>query len=120
MDSDGFIKIVSRVKEMIITGGFNVHPQEVEDVIAQVDSIAKVAVVGVPKDDGSERVVAAVVLADGATLDVDALKKHCRENLTRYKVPRDFFAFDELAEDQLGKIRRVEVRQQVLDRLEES
>ena len=120
MDSDGFIKIVSRVKEMIITGGFNVHPQEVEDVIAQVDSIAKVAVVGVPKDDGSEKVVAAVVLADGATLDVDALRKHCQENLTRYKVPREFYAFDELAEDQLGKIRRVEVRQQVLDMLDKA
>lgn len=120
MDSDGFIKIVSRVKEMIITGGFNVYPQDVEDVIGELDWVEKVAVVGVPKDDGSEKVVAALVLADGAELDVDALKEHCYSELTRYKVPRDFYAFDSLAEDQLGKIRRVEVRQQVLDEIDES
>lgn len=117
MDADGFIRIVSRIKEMIITGGFNVYPQEVEDVLEQDEAIDSVAVVGVPRDDGSEKVVAAVVLAPGAELDVPALRAHAKKNLTPYKVPHEFVAFDELDTDQLGKVRRVEVRTRVLEEL---
>ena len=69
MEADGFIKIVSRIKEMIITGGFNIYPAEVEDVIRQHPDVNAVAVVGLPRADGSEDVVGCIVLNDGAVLD---------------------------------------------------
>ncbi|MGO1418984.1 MAG: long-chain-fatty-acid--CoA ligase [Candidatus Corynebacterium faecigallinarum] len=113
MESDGFVKIVSRIKEMIVTGGFNVYPQEVEEVLADHPSVAAASVVGVPRSDGSETVAAGIVLAEGARLDEEVLKDHCREGLARYKVPRIFQIFDELPADQLGKVRRVEVQAQM-------
>lgn len=114
MESDGFVKIVSRIKEMIVTGGFNVYPAEVEEVLTEHPSVAQASVVGLPRADGSETVAAAVVLADGARLDEEVLKDHCREGLARYKVPRVFKVFEELPADQLGKVRRVEVRSLML------
>lgn len=119
MEEDGFIKIVSRIKEMIITGGFNVYPAEVEDVLTSHESIEQASVVGLPRSDGSENVVAAVVLKDGKKLDAEALRAYCFENLTRYKVPRRFHAVDELPADQMGKVRRREVLEKVQD-IEES
>ncbi|RAV33435.1 long-chain-fatty-acid--CoA ligase [Corynebacterium heidelbergense] len=120
MEPDGFVRIVSRIKEMIITGGFNVYPQEVEEIIAEFDGVQRVAVVGLPRDDGSETVVAAVVLTGKNKLSdatKTALKEHCQRNLTKYKVPREFYQLDELACDMMGKVRRTEVRQQVQELL---
>ena len=119
MEEDGFIRLVSRIKELIITGGFNVYPAEVEDVMRRHPDITDVAVVGRPREDGSEDVVACVVLEDGAALDPDGLKDFARENLTRYKVPRTFYHFEELNRDQMGKVRRREVRDSLLARLAE-
>ena len=118
MEEDGFIKLVSRIKELIITGGFNVYPAEVEEVIRTHKDVADVAVVGRPRPDGSEDVVACIVLNDGAALDPEGLKEFARENLTRYKVPRTFYHFEELAKDQMGKIRRREVQADLIRRLE--
>ena len=120
MEEDGFIKLVSRIKELIITGGFNVYPAEVEDVIRTHPDVADVAVVGRPREDGSEDVVACIVLNDGSALDPDGLKDFARKRLTRYKVPRTFYHFDELAKDPMGKIRRREVRDDLLAKLAES
>ncbi|WP_257159043.1 long-chain-fatty-acid--CoA ligase [Corynebacterium cystitidis] len=114
MEPDGFIKIVSRLKEVIITGGFNVYPAEVEDAVRSHPDVENVAVVGRPREDGSEDVVACVTLRDGAALNPDGLKAHARNQLTRYKVPRTFYHFEELASDQLGKIRRREVQEDLL------
>ena len=119
MESDGFIKIVSRIKEMIITGGFNIYPAEVEDVIRQHPDVNAVAVVGLPRADGSEDVVGCIVLNDGAVLDPEGLKDYCRERLTRYKVPRRFYHFEHLASDQLGKVRRREVQKDLMALIEE-
>ena len=76
--------------------------------------------VGRPRTDGSEDVVACVVLAEGTMLDPEGLKDFARENLTRYKVPRTFYHFEELPKDQLGKIRRREVRDVLLAHLEQN
>ena len=119
MEPDGYIKLVSRIKEIIITGGFNVYPGEVEEILREHPSIDDVAVVGRPREDGSEDVVACLDLADGAALDPEGLKDYCRERLTRYKVPRTFYHFEELAKDQMGKIRRREVRDDLLSKLAE-
>lgn len=118
MESDGFVKIVSRIKEMIITGGFNIYPAEVEAVLTEHPAVAKASVVGLDREDGSETVCAAVVLEKGSLDDAlsNELKEFCREKLTRYKVPREFEQFDELPADQLGKVRRGEVMDLVLER----
>lgn len=119
MESDGFIKLVARIKEVIITGGFNVYPAEVEQVLIDHPDITDATVVGLPKHDGSEMVVAAITLADYAQLDTDAYRKYCYDNLTRYKVPRVFFHLEELPKDQMGKVRRRDVRDVLLKQLEE-
>ena len=110
MEEDGFIRLVSRIKEIIITGGFNVYPGEVEETLLDHPDVAEAAVVGRPRSDGSEDVVACIVLNDGAALDPEGLKAYARKHLTRYKVPREFYHFEELNRDQTGKIRRREVR----------
>lgn len=117
MEPDGFIRLVARIKEVIITGGFNVYPAEVEEVVAGHPDVAEAAVVGLPREDGSEEVVAAITLNEGAALDPEGLKEFARERLTRYKVPRTFYHFDELPRDQMGKIRRREVQEQLVAKL---
>ncbi len=117
MEEDGFIRLVSRIKEIIITGGFNVYPAEVEDTIKSHPDVVDCAVVGRPRPDGSEDVVACVILRDGAALDPEGMKEFARERLTRYKVPRTFYHFQDLAKDQLGKIRRREVQKELLELL---
>jgi len=117
MENDGWIKLVARIKEMIITGGFNVYPDEVEGVMRNHPDIEDIAVVGRPREDGSEDVVACITLLDGSALDPDGLKAYARQRLTRYKVPRDFYHFDQLNRDQTGKIRRREVRDTLLQLL---
>ena len=119
MEKDGFIRLVARIKEVIITGGFNVYPAEVEDAIAAHPDVAEVAVVGRPRDDGSEDVVACIVLRDGSALDPEGLKEFARQRLTRYKIPRTFYHFESLSKDQLGKIRRREVQSDLLKMLED-
>ena len=118
MEEDGFIRIVSRIKEMIITGGFNIYPAEVEEFLEEHEQIQKAGVVGLPLDDGSEEVVAAVVLAPGvqeSDFDADKVREWAREGLTRYKVPRRYFVIDEMPADLIGKIRRREVKDLVLE-----
>ncbi|MEJ6012866.1 long-chain-fatty-acid--CoA ligase [Corynebacterium sp. H127] len=116
MEEDGFIRLVARLKEVIITGGFNVYPGEVEEVLLEHPDVKECAVVGLPRKDGSESVCAAITLAEGAALDPEGLKTYCREQLTRYKVPRRFYHFEELPTDQMGKVRRREVQEQLISR----
>lgn len=116
MDEDGFIRLVSRIKEMIITGGFNVYPVEVEEVLKEHPDVEDATVVGMPRHDGSENVAAAITLREGAALDPEGLKEHCRALLTRYKVPRKFYHFDEMPRDQLGKIRRRDVQAMLIEK----
>jgi long-chain acyl-CoA synthetase len=113
-DADGFVKIVDRIKELIITGGFNVYPSEVEDALRELPEIEDLAVVGVPADgDSGEIVVAAVVPVAGATVDPERVRAYARERLAGYKVPRRVVILDELPHSQIGKILRRRVRDQV-------
>ena len=117
MDEDGFVKLVARIKEVIITGGFNVYPAEVEEVLRGHSDVENVAVVGRPREDGSEDVVACVTLREGAAIDPEGLKEFARGRLTRYKVPRTFYHFEELPENLMGKISRREVRDELVKRI---
>jgi long-chain acyl-CoA synthetase len=114
---DGFVTIVDRLKELIITGGFNVAPTEVEDALQTHPDIAEASVVALPRPSGGEDVAAAVVMRPGATLDVEALRDHCRSRLAAYKVPRRIVEVDELPRSLIGKVLRREVRERLLSGL---
>ncbi|MFB9323566.1 class I adenylate-forming enzyme family protein [Cryptosporangium minutisporangium] len=111
MDATGACRIVGRLKDMIKTGGENVSPEEVEEVIAAHPSVARAAVVGAPHDRWGELVVAFVVAAEGAgTVEPAALEQHCRERLSPFKVPRAWRVTDELPMTASTKIQRAELR----------
>ena len=113
-DAEGFVRIVDRIKELIITGGFNVYPSEVEDVLREIPEVEDVAVVGVrAADDTGEEVVAAVVLVAGATIDPERVRAFARERLTGYKVPRRVMIVEDLPRSQIGKILRRRVRDRI-------
>jgi long-chain acyl-CoA synthetase len=114
VDEDGFTTIVDRVKELIITGGFNVSPSEVESVLRSHPDLTDAAAIGVPAPSGGEKVIAVVVLRPGAELDQDALRAWCRERLAAYKVPREIVTVDDLPRSMLGKVLRKQVREQYL------
>lgn len=115
VSADGFVTIVDRLKELIITGGFNVSPSEVEDALEAHPDVVAAAVVGLPRSSGGEEVAAAVVLRDGAELDASALRDFCRTRLTPYKVPKRIVAVDDLPRSLIGKVLRRQVRERMLD-----
>ena len=115
IDPDGFVRIVDRIKELIITGGFNVSPSEVEEVLVRFDGVTEAAVVGLPSP-GGEQVAAAIVVESGASVDVQALRTFARSHLTPYKVPRRIVVVDELPKSLIGKTLRRKVRDQLADR----
>jgi malonyl-CoA/methylmalonyl-CoA synthetase len=103
-DDDGYLRIVGRAKELIITGGFNVYPREVEDVLLGHPAVAEAAVVGLPSDEWGEEVVAAVVLAGDAA--PEALRAWCRERLAHFKCPRQVRVVASLPRNAMGKVDR--------------
>ncbi|MDH5821428.1 long-chain fatty acid--CoA ligase [Luteimonas sp. RD2P54] len=109
MDEHGFFYIVDRKKDMILVSGFNVYPNEVEDVIAMMPGVLEVAAVGVP-DDKSGEVVKVVIVKKDQSLTADQVKAHARENLTGYKQPRIVEFRKELPKTNVGKILRRELR----------
>ncbi len=116
VDADGFTTIVDRVKELIITGGFNVSPSEVEAVLHAHPDVVEAAVVGIPSANGGESVIAAVIMRPGAELDEVAMRTWCKERLAAYKVPRQIFAMTELPRSILGKVIRKQVREVISSR----
>jgi malonyl-CoA/methylmalonyl-CoA synthetase len=104
-DADGYLRIVGRAKELIISGGYNVYPREVEDVLLEHPAVAEVAVVGEPSDEWGELVVAVVVPATDEQ-DADALLAFAAEQLAPYKRPRRVRYVDELPRNALGKVVR--------------
>ncbi|MFS0794054.1 long-chain-fatty-acid--CoA ligase [Microbacterium sp. 1P10AE] len=114
IDEGGFVRIVDRIKELIITGGFNVAPTEVENVLRQHPGIADVAVVGLPSEHSGEEVVAAVVASPDSTLDPEEVRTFARGILTPYKVPRRVVVVDELPKSLIGKVLRRQVKERLL------
>jgi long-chain acyl-CoA synthetase len=114
VDADGFTTIVDRAKELVITGGFNVSPSEVEAALRLHTDVVDAAVFGKTLERGGEMVVAAVELKPGATLDEEGLRAHCRDLLAAYKIPRRIVLIEDMPRSMLGKILRKQVREQVL------
>jgi malonyl-CoA/methylmalonyl-CoA synthetase len=105
VDPDGYVRIVGRSKELIISGGFNVHPREVEDVLAEHPAIAEVAVAGRPSNEWGEEVTAFVVPRAGATAPrLEDLREWARPQLAPYKLPRALVVVDSLPRNALGKV----------------
>jgi len=110
LDADGRLFVVGRDDEMIVSGGENVYPIEVEKTLAAHDEVAEAAVLGVDDEQYGQRLIAFVVLEAGASASPDALKQHVRDNLANYKVPREITVLDELPRGSTGKILRNELR----------
>jgi long-chain acyl-CoA synthetase len=113
MDEDGYFSIVDRKKELIIAGGFNIYPSEIEEVLFGLEGVADAVVIGVPDKYRGETVKAFVVKAPGATLSEDDVTSHCAASLTAYKVPKLVEFRDELPRTVVGKVlRRVLVEEE--------
>ncbi len=110
LDADGRLFVEGRDDEMIVSGGENVFPREVEDLLADHEEIEEVAVVGVEDKEFGQRLKAFVVPRNGAALTEDAVQAHVKENLARYKVPRDVVFVDELPRNATGKVLKRELR----------
>ncbi len=113
VDSEGFLRIVDRKKDMILVSGFNVYPNEIEDVLMQHAKVREVAAIGVPSELSGEAVKICVVKKDDS-LTKDELIAHCRRHLTGYKVPKIVEFRDELPKSNVGKILRRELREEAI------
>lgn len=109
-DADGYLYIVDRKKDVIITGGSNVYPREVEDALLSHPAVRDVAVVGAPDPTWGERVVAVVVCQPGTSLDLEAVDTHLRPLIAGYKIPRHLVAVTELPRNASGKVLKRELR----------
>ncbi|MGH2714265.1 MAG: long-chain-fatty-acid--CoA ligase [Thermoleophilaceae bacterium] len=116
LDEDGYFFIVDRKKDLIIRGGYNVYPREIEEVLYEHPAIQEAAVLGVPDESLGEEVGAAVVLKKGESLDADEIKAYVKEQVAAYKYPRRVWFEDELPKGPTGKIlkREIEVPEQVV------
>ena len=109
MDDDGYVTMQDRSKDMIISGGSNIYPREVEEVLLTHPSVAEVSVVGRPNDEWGEDVVAFVV-PSGDEIDTAQLGVHCLENIARFKRPKEYYAISELPKNNYGKVLKTDLR----------
>jgi long-chain acyl-CoA synthetase len=116
LDADGFLTLRDRSKDLIISGGSNIYPREVEEVLAQHPAVAEVAVVGRPDPQWGETVVAFVVVAPGQRCDAALLDAHCLAAIARFKRPKDYHFVDALPKNNYGKVLKTELRARLGDR----
>ncbi|WP_238695204.1 AMP-binding protein [Ornithinimicrobium flavum] len=113
---DGFVALADRRKELIISGGFNIYPTQVESAVRDMPGVVDVAVVGLPDTSLGEHVVAALVLEPGSTVDLAAVREWVHGKVSRYAVPRAVHILEDLPRSQLGKVLRRHVRERLLER----
>lgn len=111
MDEDGYIDITDRLKDMIISGGFNVYPAEIEDCLSSLEGVQQVAIVGVPDERMGEVGKVFIVKAEGSALDEAGVKQYCKENLANYKIPKQIVFIKQMPMNASGKILKTELRQ---------
>lgn len=115
MSDDGRVTIVGRAKDLIISGGYNIYPKEIEDVLNDVDGVRESAVFGIPHSDFGESVVAAIVPMRGPSPDTDMVKAAVEHALARFKHPRRYIVLDELPRNTMGKVQKNVLRKQYAD-----
>ncbi len=116
IDADGYVSIVGRQKDLIITGGYNVYPKEVELLLDEVPGVKESAVIGVPHPDFGEAVMGVLVSEPGVTLDTDEIAAGLRDHIARFKQPKDLVVVDELPRNTMGKVQKAELRRKFADR----
>lgn len=113
-DAEGFHVLADRRKELIISGGYNVYPSQVEDAVRSMPGVSDVAVVGIPHPTHGESAVAALVLEPGASIDLDAVRRWASDKVSHYAMPRAIAILDELPRSQIGKVLRRSVRENLM------
>jgi long-chain acyl-CoA synthetase len=114
LDEEGYLFVVDRKKNMIISGGQNIYPREIEEVLYKHPAVAEAAVVGQKDAYWGEAVIAYLVLSPGKTIDTEELKAFCASQLARYKLPKAFLVIDEMPKNDAGKILHRELRERVV------
>ena len=117
IQQDGYMRIVDRKKDMIVVSGFNVYPNELEDVMAAIPGVLQCAAIGVPNEKTGEAIKVFIVKEPGAQLNAEEVRTHMRDKLTAYKVPKDVEFRDSLPTTNVGKILRRELRDEELKKL---
>jgi len=113
MDAGGFVTLKDRSKDLIISGGSNIYPREIEDVLLRHPAVLEVAVIGRPHADWGEEVIAFVVSRDGASIEASDLDRLCLDNIARFKRPKSYLFVDALPKNNYGKILKTELRRQL-------
>ncbi|NQU08540.1 MAG: AMP-binding protein, partial [Candidatus Abyssubacteria bacterium] len=119
MDEDGYFYIVDRKKDLIIAGGYNIYPREVDEVLYSHPKVMEAVTVGVPHEYRGETVKAFVVVRPGETLTAEEITEFCKSNLAAYKIPKIIEFRGELPKSAVGKILRKELRAEELKKAEE-
>jgi fatty-acyl-CoA synthase len=117
MADDGYVKIVGRIKDMIIRGGENVYPREIEEFLYGHPAVADIQVVGVPDERYGEEIMAWVIVREGATLDEDELRDYCRDKIAHYKIPRYLAMCSDFPMTVTGKVQKHKLREQAIETL---
>jgi fatty-acyl-CoA synthase len=120
MDAEGYTQITGRIKDMIIRGGENIYPREVEEFLYRHPAIQDVQVFGVPDAKYGEQVCAWIRLRPGQALDAEGVKAFCREQITHFKVPYHIRFVDEFPMTVTGKVQKFRMREQMLEELQRS
>ena len=116
-DDNGYYKITGRIKDMIIRGGENIYPKEIEDFIYTHEKVSDVQVIGVPDKDYGEEIMACVIIKEGETLTEDELKEYIKANMAKHKVPRYITFVDSFPMNAAGKILKYKMREQAIELL---
>jgi fatty-acyl-CoA synthase len=117
MDGDGYLNIVGRIKDMIIRGGENVYPREIEEFLYTHPDVADVQVIGVPDERYGEEIMAWVQVRDGGALGEDDLREWCRGKIAHFKVPRYVKVVDEFPMTVTGKVQKFKMREAAIAEL---
>jgi malonyl-CoA/methylmalonyl-CoA synthetase len=112
VDEEGYYYLTDRIKHIIISGGENISPKEVESVINQIEEVIESSVVGIPDEKWGEKVVAAVVLKSGAEMEQEDIQNFCKRHLHNWKCPKDMVFPKELPKNTMGKVLKEEVTKQ--------
>ncbi|MEN8130427.1 MAG: AMP-binding protein [Pseudomonadota bacterium] len=119
MDAEGYVKITGRRKEMIIRGGENIYPREIEDLIFSHPKVAEVAVFGIPDEFYGEQVMAWIQLQAGSEIDADEIRDYCRERLAHFKIPKHIRFVDEFPMTVTGKLQKFRMREMALEKMQQ-
>jgi long-chain acyl-CoA synthetase len=109
VDEDGYFYIVDRTKDLIIRGGYNVYPREIEEVLYEHPAVAEAAIIGIPHDSLGEEIGAAVALKKGQSVDPDELRDYVKARVAAYKYPRRIWLLDELPKGATGKVQKRDI-----------